>query len=248
MNAVAELGSLDLCAWFDEERQPDRSWDVDPSNWSFDHQWVPTVRLLGKSVRLPIDLLMSSRPDVVVQLFDQPHVAVGALVSRAYAKRVTFRVLPTFEAWGRDTVTTRSAKRFLFRAVDAAKVPGADGAEFASRFGMPPERNIRVRQTIDIAHYRSATEVARNEVREQYGLRGVTFIYVGRLWKGKGLDYLLQAFAEMRKWRSDVSLLLVGDGIDEAYYRAIAASIPDVTFVGFVQPVELPRYYAAADV
>jgi glycosyltransferase involved in cell wall biosynthesis len=250
LNAVAKLDSIDLCVWFDEERQPDRSWSVDSDTWEFESRWVPTVEAFGRRFRLPIELLMSARPNLVVQLFDTPATALGALVSRAYADRVAFRVLPAYEAWGRDTILTRAAKRFLFRAVDAAKVPGGDGAARATRFGLARRRCIRVRQTIDVAHYRrdGIGQIARDQLREQYGLQGTAFVYVGRLWKGKGIDYLLRAFAELRQVREDLSLLLVGDGVDADLYHSLVGDTKGVAFAGFVQPDDLPRYYAACDV
>jgi hypothetical protein len=124
LNAVHDLGVVDVCAWFDEVRQPDRSWDVDPSSWRFDFRWVPKIGRRSHGLRLPIGLLKSTRPDLVVQLFDTPATALGALVSRAYAGRVSFRVLPAYAEWGQETTFTRIAKHFLFRLVDAAKVPG----------------------------------------------------------------------------------------------------------------------------
>jgi len=40
----------------------------------------------------------------------------------------------------------------------------------------------------------------------------------------------------------------LGDGVNESAYRDMAASMPEVVFGGFVQPADLPRYYAAGDI
>ena len=82
---------------------------------------------------------------------------------------------------------------------------------------------------------------------DHLGLQGCWFLYVGRLWSGKGLDDLFDAYRPVRLQQPNASLLLVGDGVDEARYRAMARNLPNVTFAGFVQPRELPDYYALAD-
>lgn len=251
LNAVHDLGEVELCAWFDQVKQADRSWDVEPADWRFPYRWVPELGPKGRGWHIPVRLLKETKPDLIAQLFDQPPAAVGALVSRAYAGRVTFRVLPAFQAWGQDTAFTRMAKRFLFRVIDGAKVPGPTGRRRAVGLGLPAERCLEVAQTIDVDLYAGADldrAETRQKMRADLRLTGLTFIYVGRLVKAKGLDYLIQAFRKLRAERSDVHLLLVGDGADEGHYRALSAGISDVQFIGFVQPADLPAYYVASDV
>ena len=51
---------------------------------------------------------------------------------------------------------------------------------------------------------------------------GVVFLYVGRLWKGKGIDFLLDAFEQLSETGIDASLTIlisVVDRLDEARYR-----------------------------
>jgi glycosyltransferase involved in cell wall biosynthesis len=79
----------------------------------------------------------------------------------------------------------------------------------------------------------------------------VTFMYAGRFSAGKGLDYLLDAFAALQQANgAEMSLLLVGDGVDEGHLRARCAEegIENVAFVGFQDADSLPRLYAVADV
>jgi glycosyltransferase involved in cell wall biosynthesis len=88
-------------------------------------------------------------------------------------------------------------------------------------------------------------------VRAELGVRGVTFVYVGRLWAGKGLSYLLDAFDGLQaRDVGEVSLLFVGDGRDEDELRARARAqgLRNVVFSGFQGDDVLPRLYAASDV
>jgi phosphatidylinositol alpha-mannosyltransferase len=77
-----------------------------------------------------------------------------------------------------------------------------------------------------------------------------TVLFVGRLESRKGFPTLLQAYAQVRRRRADVRLVVVGDGPMRWGYEAEAEGlrIPDVEFCGHVSAELLPRYYASADV
>jgi phosphatidylinositol alpha-mannosyltransferase len=66
----------------------------------------------------------------------------------------------------------------------------------------------------------------------------------------KGLPTLLDAYAQLRRQRDDVRLVVVGDGNMRWGYERYAESeqIPDVRFCGHVDGALLPRCYASADI
>jgi glycosyltransferase involved in cell wall biosynthesis len=160
-------------------------------------------------------------------------------------------VLPNFDAWSTRTWWREASKHLLFRAVDGAKVSGPDGAALAARYGLPEERTTPVTQSIDVEHYGRARDMPtaeRQARREELSLTGCVFLYVGRIWSGKGLDELFAAYRQLRASRDDVSLLVAGDGVDHERYVASESSVPGVRFTGFIQPAVLPDWYAIADV
>jgi glycosyltransferase involved in cell wall biosynthesis len=250
-NALADSGQLDFEAWFSEVRQADRSWDVDEAQWRFRASYIPARRLLGLRIRVPIPELLETRPDLFVLEYDRLNLALGTLVGRALSARLGLRILPNYDSWSRRTWWREASKRLLFRAVDGAKVPGRDGSELAKRYGVPAERIYSVRQSVDVAHYGAARKMpdeTRRARREELGLSGCVFMFVGRLWRGKGLDDLMAAYASLSELQPEsVSLLVVGDGSDESRYRALAAQTRHVVMAGFVQPADLPSWYAVSD-
>jgi len=249
-NAVSQRGNLDFEAWFIERREPDRSWDVCEADWRFRARYLAARSVAGRRLSLPLAELRAVRPELVVSAYAPASFAFGHLAVRASGARAAFRSLPTFDAWVRRSKPKEFAKHFLFHSVDGAKVPGPDGGRMAQRYGLPADRIFPVTQSVDIEHYGHAVEMApsvRELRRSELGLRGCVFLYVGRLWSGKGLDFLLDAYAAVHDQYPDTSLLLVGDGVDEEHYRAAAGELSDVAFGGFVQPRELPDWYALAD-
>jgi glycosyltransferase involved in cell wall biosynthesis len=239
-NAVAQQPGLDFHAVFSRVREPDRSWDVDESAWKFPASY------LGR-LKVPVRELLWLRPDVFVLEYDRWNLALGAIAGFATARRVAFRVLPNFDAWSKRTWWRELSKNVLFKAIDGAKVPGPDGAALATRYGLPAQRTTVVTQSVDVAHYGRGRAGAAAQ-RRRLGLSGCVFLYVGRIWAGKGLDELFAAYRQVRATRDDVSLLVVGDGVDCQRYADREAGTPGVTFAGFIQPADLPEWYAACDV
>ena len=145
----------------------------------------------------------------------------------------------------------RSAWRFLFTRTDGFKTSGPMGRAALEAYGVDPERIHVVTQSVDVELWqagRSRWRPERARLRAQYGATGTTFLYVGRLWHGKGVDHLLSAYERLREM--DTSLLIAGDGVDEPDLRAQVAErgLRNVRFLGFKDHDELPQVYAAADV
>jgi glycosyltransferase involved in cell wall biosynthesis len=253
-NALADRGGLEFEAWFNERLEADRSWEVAEHTWRFAHRYMPSIALAGRRIRVPTPLL-GRKPDVLASLYAEPVFVAGWALARLRGSRTCFRVLMTHDSWVRRSALKNCLKRFLFRHVDAIETPGADGRDFAIRCGAAPEKVFLATHTVDVPHFecvsRSVGAAGRGLLREQLGLQGCVFIYTGRLWSGKGLDYLLDAFEKVqRNAVQPVSLLLVGDGPDEPALRAACRTrgLRNVAFAGFKQKEVLPRFYAAADV
>jgi glycosyltransferase involved in cell wall biosynthesis len=141
----------------------------------------------------------------------------------------------------------------IFPRVDAVLTPGQDGRAFARHYGASDDRILTVPQVIDVDHFRRGSDLSlteRDRLRVELGLTGVTFLYVGRLWLGKGLLFLLDAFRNLEKTNIDTTLLLVGDGTDEEQLRRRCLEIGarKVIFAGFHHADSLPQLYAASDV
>jgi phosphatidylinositol alpha-mannosyltransferase len=76
-------------------------------------------------------------------------------------------------------------------------------------------------------------------------------LFVGRLERRKGLNYLLKAYRQVQREVPDSRLIIVGPGTRlKPWYQAIVRRyrLKNVTFVGYVSCEELPRYYKTADV
>lgn len=253
-NALARRGTLDFEVWFNDRTTSDRSWNVDERSWLFKYRFIPSFTLFGKRIHICTPLLFSGGPDVLVSLYAEPSFLFGWIIARLRKVKTVFRVLVTHDRWVRRHWFKEALKRFLFRRVSGIETPGNDGRDFAIRYGADPKKIFFATHTVDSGFMRRATKFQpeeRIQLRNRLNLVGTVFLYVGRLWSGKGVQYLLEAFRIVEQQSTGkVSLLLLGDGPDELAFReyCYAHNITNVIFGGYKQKEELPIYFAAADV
>ncbi len=253
-NALADRNPFEFEAWFNDRIESDRSWDVDESGWRFRHRYLPTTRLLGRTQHWPLPVLGRRRPDVLVSLYAEPSFLSGWALTKLRGAKTAFWCQVTMDRWVQRKAWKNAIKRIVFPRVDATLGSGEESRAFAMKFGTPADKAMCLPHSIDVVHYSDGagrTRPERGALRRELGLEGATFIYVGRLWWGKGINYLLEAFeAVQRQSAAPVSLLLVGDGPEEGKLKQACAErgIRNVVFAGFQQKPDLPRYYALADV
>jgi glycosyltransferase involved in cell wall biosynthesis len=142
---------------------------------------------------------------------------------------------------------------------DAAKVfTGADVVTAPTPYAAALTESAGVRGPVrpiscgmDLIRFRASTAAAADfRLRYQVPQRP-TIAYVGRLDLEKNLDVLVRALPAVRRRIADVQLLLVGIGDQQRRLQALAARLGvanGMICTGFVDDVDLPGAYAAADV
>lgn len=75
-------------------------------------------------------------------------------------------------------------------------------------------------------------------------------LYLSRIVKYKGLDYLIRAFARLEKENKNVFLLIGGEGSFEEYCKVLAKKlkIKNIKFVGYVNYKDAPSFYKACNI
>jgi phosphatidylinositol alpha-mannosyltransferase len=134
--------------------------------------------------------------------------------------------------------------RRWFRKLDGKIAVSKPAVEYAHT-NFPGYYNI-IPNGVDLEHF--SPDVAPIE---EFNDGKLNILFVSRLEKRKGLNYLLQAFRQVKEEIPDCRLIVVGPGtrLRRKYERYVARSgLKDVVFVGLVAYDELPRYYKTADV
>ncbi len=107
---------------------------------------------------------------------------------------------------------------------------------------------------IDTAEWRQGIDswrARRHEVRKELGLVGRVFLFSGSLSPRKGITQLAAAVEKVATEADcpPFSLLILGAGEEGEWLEGWIARNPGIRTVtpGFVQPSDLPKYFAAAD-
>ncbi len=210
------------------------------------------------------DLIVFPPPDSPGELFDDLLCFVAAKI-----RRKPYLVWVGKWGWGNDgTPPIRRLYQalgqvfigFFYRSADACVSYGTKQKAYLLSLNVDEEK-IFIAPQASMAR-QSAEDSSPEEIKKDLGLDGKKVVlYIGRLIKRKGADYLIEAFAELRKERDDVHLLIIGGegwygneehlNLDQLKKLSEDTGLrlgQDVSFLGEIENENLSKYYAMADV
>ena len=221
---------------------------------AFHHEYLPGVRLKNTRLTptLPWKLLRGDYEAYIKCINGRFALPATYLIARL--KRKPF-ILWT-GVWMR--LQTRAHRlffpitRYMYRHADAIVVYGEHVKRYLVSEGIEEQRIFVTHHAVDNQAY---NRVVSNQ--EQLALRQQlqiapdqnVILYLGRLAEGKGLTYLLDAFASMN--RTDTVFVLVGAGAEESRLKAKSEALGitrQMRFVGYVPTEETTLYYKMADI
>ena len=140
-------------------------------------------------------------------------------------------------------VTVIFLKRW-FRKLDGKIAVSKSAMELANKH-FPGYYNI-IPNGIDLDHFSPNVSPI-----DEFCDGKLNILFVGRLEKRKGLNYLLKAYQQVKREIPNSRLIIVGPGtrLRHKYEKQVVRDdLKDVVFVGYVSYDELPRYYKTADI
>ncbi len=175
------------------------------------------------------DMLSKGRFDILHVHEPEVPVLGGQVIAKA-----TCPVVATFHAIHPDTPLARSieALRIPYSKSIFSKLSGITAVSDVAASFVRQQTGRRVRiipNGIDLEKYKSDLPVEPvDDVK--------TILYVGRLEKRKGVQYLLRAFTRLTKTHPQLRLQVVGDGPDRDKLKAFVKTrrLSNVHFYGYV--------------
>ena len=141
---------------------------------------------------------------------------------------------------------------WLTRRVSAFLSIGTMNSQYWQFYGATPEKIFLARYAVDNERFQIQADhyrVSRQTIRDENGWRQrYLLLYVGRLVGFKRVDVLIEALRRLSTKRSDIGLVIVGNGPERERLGRLAQGMPYVYFAGFQDQSDLPKYYAVADV
>ncbi len=140
--------------------------------------------------------------------------------------------------------------RYIYRHADAIVVYGEHVKRYLVSEGVPAQQIFVAAHAMDNVSYdRHISEEEKNSLRQKFGITSVqkVILYLGRLEEGKGLPYLLEAFASLRQ--DDAVLVIAGTGSERSHLEKLIQEkdlVNRVRFTGYISSDETVSYYALA--
>jgi glycosyltransferase involved in cell wall biosynthesis len=198
--------------------------------------------------------LRAMRPDVVISIEFGLKTLWSLLYGWVHGVPVILLSEGTLHTEGHVGGLKRWLRRWIVSQCARYWSNGPDATALLVSYGADPQRVDEGMTGIDTSDWRAGVEQAmgqRDAVREKWGLKGRVLLFSGSLTPRKGVMPLLQA---MEAWveqggGQNMTLLLLGDGEEKEAVEEWKKRNPGITVVmpGFVQPQDLPPFFAAAD-
>ncbi|MGZ7210406.1 MAG: glycosyltransferase family 4 protein [Methanobacterium sp.] len=158
------------------------------------------------------------------------------------------------EEWGWKSI---SFKKRLIKPIikliasksDAIIVPGTKHKEYFISLGANPEKIFLMPNASNISNTGKIEDIVK--IKDKYKLENKKIIlYVGRLIKRKGIEYLIQAFNILMHDMEDVVLMIIGSGEYKKKLEALSIELKiqdRIFFIGNIKNEDLPNYYMMCD-
>lgn len=207
---------------------------------------------VGFSMEATLELL-NNEYDVIVDSLE----SIQALVSFSIAK---FRKKPIIfwsEEW--DWKEEKSfvsklklpIKKFIALHSNAFIVPGTKHKGYFVSLGASPD-NIFIVPNVSNITVKDIDYEKRNRLVEQLDVKNKKIVlYVGRLIKRKGVDYLVEAFSKLRIEKDDIVLVIIGRGECKEELELLSKNLGienSIHFMDYVADDLLPAYYLLCNI
>jgi glycosyltransferase involved in cell wall biosynthesis len=197
--------------------------------------------------------LLQDDSDVVIDSF----ISIDAMFSFTIAKLRRKPIIFWSEAW--DWKKRKTLKRELFLPLlnfivshaDAFLVPGTRHKKYFVSLGASPEKVFIMPNVSNIFVDEEDYEI-KEKLKEDLNIGSEKVVlYVGRLAKQKGVEYLIEAFAALKKECERVILIIIGRGECRAELELLAKNLKiadSVFFRGYIENERLSPYYLLCDI
>lgn len=224
---------------------------------------LPSVILSQKPdypIALPSIIAMQNLHELVLDLVDVEHPwwvgkwGINLARRRKLPKLLTVHTQYELYAgysplplpWTKSIMSAKLLK--ACDSVDLITTPGEGSRRRLIDLGVEEGKVIRVSNPTKLEGFVGAN---KESVRSRYGISRdeVLLGYIGRLNEEKNLATLIKAFGIVAKARTDVRLMVVGDGSERDSLERLAALVAPgrVIFVGAISHDLIAPYFAALD-
>jgi glycosyltransferase involved in cell wall biosynthesis len=246
------------------EQESNRRYDsIDYSTFSFDVVKSRNIMFDIRALRTKTDFLHLQwglwhdlklyKPDIILS----NQLGIRTLMAYLYGAVFSVPVVP----WVSVSVYTEKKnwffreyfRRWLLKRSPSICTNLTEGIRYLTeKHNVSEEKIFPTPYAVDVKKFHDIVQKFKSDgykLRAKMKMRGTVFLYVGQMIKRKGLNELVAALQKVDKmYRDKLSFIFVGGQLPKNLCQKLSQTDIHFVNVGFVQPIELPLYYAMADV
>lgn len=162
--------------------------------------------------------------------------------SKGFVKKVVSTVWENIPFNNEGISGRRKFKKYAFDNIDLFLAVTAKSKEALITEGCPSNKISVLNPGIDLDKFQPKAfgkKFCQNIIR---------ILFVGRLEKDKGIDFLLNLFEKMIKAHPLLELVIVGTGSEKSTITNIQKRVPQVTYLGAVPYQDMPNIYSTCQI
>ncbi len=219
----------------------------------FNYRYLPGF-YLAKKIRVTPSLIseiIHSKADaMIVGIVGRFSVPVSYIMARLMGKKFILWSGLWYHPQSFFHKVTWPLTKWLYNHSDAILVYGEHVKKYLVDLGIDANKIFLFWQSVDVEKLGRTVNLEKvSDYQKKWSPDGTPILlFVGRFEEVKGLDTLLQAFAQLKQSQK-FSIVFVGKGEERAKLTEIARLLNlDVQWVDHIPNAELPEVYAAASV
>ncbi|MEO8087917.1 MAG: glycosyltransferase, partial [Bacteroidota bacterium] len=224
---------------------------IDFSEMKFQYEILKSLKISFGNVEKTMftygginSVISKFRPDKIIVLGFS--LATVKIYIRSFFQKINYVIWSgAIEFPGRfDSAFRKFERRLLIKRASAFVAYGSKAKEYLVKMGAPAEKVFIGINTVDTEFFASESGKIRAIISRQEKKH---LLYVGYLVPRKNVSKLITIIEELSKRRNDFILDILGDGSEKILLEKLVEEKKlgsEVTFHGFIQRNELPRYFA----
>lgn len=254
---LAKHHSIDLSVYFCANIHKGRKWGILESDiYKYEVLFGITLEFAGITYHINPTIilkLIKGKYDVIIISGNTDFTTQAAFIISKLLKTPTI-------LWSEGIESAQSLlgrfisplTKYIVRNVDAVIVPGTASRDFHIKQGAVPEKIFIAPNIVDNKMFMQQSSKFKKEkerFKQELNIQNEKIIlFVGRLVKLKGVEYLIRAYKKLKGEYGDCCLVIIGDGILKNGLEEICIKedIKDVHFTGWLSEERI-IYYSIAD-
>jgi len=261
-NLINQNTKFDFKVLFLSLNAGNRQWKLDLNKIKFPYKILSHMVI---NLKIEDCLYFIFNPTVLVDLWrEKPDVIIGCgwvhpanylalLYSRIRRKPfILFSESTVYEtSWRR--VLGLPLVKFMVKLADAYLTPGINAKEYLESLGAKKDKVFIVLNAVDSRFFYSKSRLSvqqKLKIKRKFKIsEGRVILYVGRLERVKGIEYLFDAYKNLESERGDTALVITGEGPFKKQLKEKCKKerIKKVIFLGNIERNQMPRIYGIAD-